>query len=64
VDRLRAEGIATGVHYHRNDEYSMYEKTELPAAASFASSVMSLPMHLDLRDEDVGTISDAIRSGW
>jgi perosamine synthetase len=64
VDRLREKGISTGVHYRRNDEYSMYERTELPGAAHFASHVISLPMHLDLRDEDVGTISDAIRGGW
>lgn len=64
VTRLREEGIATGVHYRRNDEYSMYEKTELPGAGHFASHVMSLPMHLDLRDEDVGAIADAVRRGW
>ncbi len=64
VDRLREKGIATGVHYRRNDEYSMYEKTNLPGAAHFASHVMSLPMHLHLRDEDCEAISDTIRAGW
>jgi perosamine synthetase len=64
VDRLREKGISTGVHYRRNDEYSMYEKTDLPGAAHFATHVMSLPMHLYLRDEDVGAIADAIRRGW
>ena len=64
VDRLRDEGISTGVHYRRNDEYSMYEKTDLPGAAHFAAHVMSLPMHLDLRDEDCQVICAAIRRGW
>ncbi len=64
VDRLREKGIATGVHYRRNDEYRMYEKTDLPNAEHFSSHVMSLPMHLDLRDSDVVSIADVIREGW
>ena len=61
---LREKGIATGVHYRRNDEYRMYAKASLPGADYFAGHVLSLPMHLDLTDEDVGTIGSAIRAGW
>ncbi len=64
VDRLRKKGIATGVHYRRNDEYRMYQRTELPGAEHFTNHVMSLPMHLYLEDQDVVSISQVIREGW
>ena len=64
ADRLRSEGIDTGVHYRRNDEYSMYTKADLPGAEYFSSHVLSLPMHLDLTDEDVSHIAGVISRGW
>ena len=64
VEALRGKGIDTGVHYRRNDEYSMYTRSELPGAEYFSSHVVSLPMHLDLRDGDIEVIASAIRSGW
>lgn len=57
AERMRAEGIGVGVHYRRNDEYPMYEKTELPGAELFTTRVMSLPMHLDLSDEDALSVA-------
>ena len=62
--KLREAGIGTGVHYRRNDAYSMYERTDLPATEWFSSHVLSLPMHMCLSDEDVGCVTRAIASGW
>jgi dTDP-4-amino-4,6-dideoxygalactose transaminase len=64
ADRLREAGIDTGVHYRRNDEYPMYRKSELPASEYFSTHTLSLPMHLDLSDDDVATVCRAIASGW
>jgi perosamine synthetase len=67
ADKLRAEGIDTGVHYRRNDEFPMYEKQDLPklpGVAWYVERAMSLPLHLQLTDDQVGTVIAAIRRGW
>jgi perosamine synthetase len=64
VAKMKSEGIGVGVHYRRNDDYPMYRHTELPGAEVFSSRVMSLPMHMCLTDDDVGRITDTIKSGW
>jgi perosamine synthetase len=62
--KLREAGVGTGVHYRRNDEYSMYERADLPATEWFSSHVLSLPMHMCLSDEDVAYVTRTIASGW
>jgi len=64
IDKLRSEGIGAGVHYRRNDEYPMYEKSDLPGAELFSSRVLSLPMHMCLTDDDVHYVAQTIASGW
>lgn len=64
VDKLRENGVGVGVHYRRNDIYSMYEKQDLPHAERFTQRVMSLPLHLCLTDEEVGYVCRLIREGW
>ncbi|NLN77904.1 MAG: DegT/DnrJ/EryC1/StrS aminotransferase family protein [Armatimonadetes bacterium] len=64
VDKLRENGVGVGVHYRRNDLYPMYEKGILPNAEWFSSRVMSLPLHLDLTDEEIVYICELIRGGW
>ncbi len=64
VKKLRENGVAVSVHYRRNDMYPMYEKQELPNTELFWKSVISLPMHITLTDEQVDYITDIIRGGW
>ncbi|MCE5184857.1 MAG: DegT/DnrJ/EryC1/StrS family aminotransferase [Planctomycetaceae bacterium] len=64
ISKLDENHISTGVHYLRNDHFSMYQKQELPCAEQFWQTVMSLPMHLRLTDEDVDYIADTVRKGW
>lgn len=64
VAKLRQAGIEAGVHYRRNDEYRMYERGDLPETEYFWRSVLSLPMHLQLTDEQVAYVIDTIASGW
>lgn len=59
---LRARGVVTGTHYSRCDRYPMFEAADLPAAEAYADAVLTLPMHLGLRDEDVDQVIDAVRA--
>ncbi len=64
IAKVREAGIEVGVHYRRNDEYPMYDRQDLSYTERFWRSVVSLPMHLQLTDDQVDHISDCIRSGW
>jgi perosamine synthetase len=64
IGKLKEAGIGVGVHYRRNDTYSMYEKADLPDAEWFSSRVVSLPMHMCLSDDDVSYVTRTIASGW
>jgi Predicted pyridoxal phosphate-dependent enzyme apparently involved in regulation of cell wall biogenesis len=64
VAKLCQAEIEVGVHYKRNDEYRMYERQDLPHTEYFWRSVVSLPMHLQLTDEQVSYVTDTIASGW
>ena len=65
VAKLGASGIETGVHYRRNDGYPMYRRDDgLVNAERFWRAAVSLPLHLQLTDEDVDYVIDRIRSGW
>ena len=64
VDKLRAHEVDVGVHYRRNDQYPMYQEQDLPNTEYFWRRAISLPMHLQLTDEQVDYITDVIRKGW
>ena len=64
VNKLKAAGVDVGVHYRRNDDYSMYQRQELPNAERFWRREISLPMHTVLTDEHIDYIADIIRKGW
>ena len=61
VEHLKAKGITTGVHYKPIHLYSCYgNRPSLPEAESAFLSIMSLPLHPGLTDEDVQTVIDAV----
>ncbi len=64
IEKLKSEAIGAGVHYRRNDEYPMYERSDLPGAELFSSRVLSLPMHMCLTDDDVHRVTHTIAAGW
>lgn len=64
VVKLRAAGVDVGVHYRRNDQYPMYEEQDLPHTERFWRSVISLPMHTALTDEQVERVTSLMREGW
>jgi len=55
-------GIAPGVHYVDNTNYSMYNyaKGTCPYAAFVSEHVLSLPLHMDLTFNDVQFICDEV----
>jgi perosamine synthetase len=65
VSKLKEAGVETGVHYRRNDLYAMYEHDpNLSGAERYWRSTLSLPLHLQLEDEQVDYVIGRIREGW
>ncbi len=60
---LQERQIGTGVHYKPIHLYSCYgNRPSLPAAERAFDSILSLPMHPGLSDNDVHLVIDTIRS--
>ncbi len=61
---LDAEGIATRAYFdppvHRHRAYRDIDSGELPVTAAVASSVLSLPIYTDLRDDQVESVARAV----
>ncbi len=59
---LNASGIYPGVHYRDNTVYRMYASSAgtCPRAARASDRIISLPMHLRLRREDVARVASAL----
>lgn len=55
-EKLREDGIETGVHYYPNhllEKYSTIEKVNLPNTEYLASRIMTLPLHPELTVEEL-----------
>ncbi len=61
--QLNARQIFPGVHYRDNTEYSLYASGAgtCPRAAQASNSIISLPLHLSMTREDVGTVAENLR---
>jgi dTDP-4-amino-4,6-dideoxygalactose transaminase len=63
---LRADGIETGVHYfpavHRHEVWreASLRHDALPNAEAWAAEELSLPMHPDLRPEEIARVVEAV----
>lgn len=64
VEKLRSSGVDVSVHYRRNDHYAMYQEQDLPNTERFWRSAISLPMHIELTNEEVYYVTEVIRGGW
>lgn len=58
-------GVNPGVHYRDNTLYPMYSYANgsCPNAHCISEQIISLPMHLDLTQQDVSMIANAVISG-
>lgn len=64
VDKLRANGVGIGVHYKRNDAYPMYGLQDLPNTEYFTARTISLPLHVELTDDEIAYVCKLIKEGW
>lgn len=62
--KLEEAGVTSGIHYIRNDLFSLFEEVELANTQIFSESQLSLPLHTRLSDEEVNYVCDVIKSGW
>ena len=63
---LEAEGIGSGLFYrlalHQHPAFKDANLRPLPVSERLANEVLSLPLHPDLDDEEVGRVIAAVRS--
>lgn len=66
MERLRAQGIGTQVHYipvHEQPYYRRrYGRRELPGAAAYYARALSLPLFPAMTDDDVGRVVAALEA--
>lgn len=62
LDALNENDVYPGVHYRDNTEYAMYAYAQgtCPRARVMSGRILSLPMHLQLREEDADRICEII----
>jgi len=58
---LKEKGIATGLHYFPNHQLSYYRTDYvLPGADKFGASILTLPLHPDLSEEDIKYVAASL----
>ena len=62
MEKLSKEGIYCGVHYIANHSYSIYKrfKSDVSVADRYSATIMSLPLHLSLNQDDIAHIASAV----
>jgi dTDP-4-amino-4,6-dideoxygalactose transaminase len=67
-EKLKAEGVQTLIHYpippHASQAYATlnYSEPDFPVAMQLAQSVLSLPLHPYLDDQQVDLVISAVRA--
>ncbi len=63
ISKLNENEIYPGVHYLDNTEYRMYSyaKGTCPFAKYVSKHILSLPLHLDIKEEDVKRIAKIVK---
>ena len=63
IQGLYDRGVYPGVHYRDNTAYPMYAEAagSCPKAHDLSERILSLPVHLNLTEEDVGAVVNAVR---
>ncbi len=60
LNYLTENNVYPGVHYKINSVYAPYKSVKLPNAEFYSKRLLSLPLHLHLKDEDVVKICDLL----
>jgi UDP-2-acetamido-2-deoxy-ribo-hexuluronate aminotransferase len=65
-ERLSGEAIGSGLFYrlalHQHPAFKQFDGRHLPVSEKLAGNVLSLPLHADLRDNEVERVIAAVRS--
>jgi perosamine synthetase len=63
---LQSRGVPASVFHQRIDRHSVFGGTrkDLPNMARFNADQAAVPLHPGLRDEEVETVIEAVKSGW
>jgi dTDP-4-amino-4,6-dideoxygalactose transaminase len=61
IQALALHGVQCGVHYRDNTCYPMYSGASCPKARWAGGRILSLPLHLQMTDEDVHTVAHALK---
>jgi dTDP-4-amino-4,6-dideoxygalactose transaminase len=65
---LKSQGVFTGIHYpipihlQKAMEFLGYDRGDLPMTEKAVSQILSLPMHADLRDDEIKYVADSVRT--
>jgi dTDP-4-amino-4,6-dideoxygalactose transaminase len=62
MELLNTNGVYPGVHYRDNTNYKMYEygKNSCPYSNSVSEKLISLPLHINLSDDDVNYVIEQV----
>ena len=62
MELLNSNGVYPGVHYRDNTNYRMYEygKNSCPYSNSISEKLISLPLHINLTDDDVDYVIEQV----
>lgn len=63
---MRSKGVEVAVHNWRNDKYTIFGglRNDLPNTEKVDESLICIPIHPKLTDEDVRYVISSIKSGW
>lgn len=61
IDLLKKNGIDSGLHYKPLYYYKIFPEADCPVAERVYHEIISLPMHLDLVEDDIKFICDIIK---
>jgi perosamine synthetase len=66
ANQMRSKGIEVAVHNWRNDKYSIFGglRKDLPNTARLDETLICIPLHTKLSDEDVDYIIASVKKGW
>jgi len=64
ISKLKENDIHPGVHYYRNDFYSLFKKADLPKLELVHDKLLSLPLHLALSNDEVEKVIEVIKKDW
>lgn len=63
---MRSKGIEVAVHNWRNDKYTIFGglRRDLPNTEKVNETLICIPLHPRLSDEDVNYVTSSIKKGW